>query len=243
MRKVIVIGLTFFLIVSMSSCKKDSTPSPQIPTNGLIAWYPFNGNANDSSGHGLNGTVHGATLTSDRFGKANSAYSFTGNSVQWIDCGTDSLFTALPTMTLSAWVYLYQYSSDNNVGYLVAGTYDGNYHGYFMNTDGPNKANIAFRWGNSEEPKDSTTNLALNTWYNLLVTYNGTLLELYVNGKLVNSSTCTTGVVSNDHFYIGCSGTLWNNPSITMNGKIDDVLLYNRVLSSSEISDVYNTKE
>ena len=46
--------------------------------DGLFAYYPFNGNANDASGNGNNGTVNGATLTEDRFGNANSAYSFDG---------------------------------------------------------------------------------------------------------------------------------------------------------------------
>ena len=50
----------------------------QIPTNGLVAYYPFNGNANDESGSGNNGTVNGATLTTDRFGNPNSAYLFNG---------------------------------------------------------------------------------------------------------------------------------------------------------------------
>ncbi|MBK7031388.1 MAG: hypothetical protein IPH45_20325 [Bacteroidales bacterium] len=51
-----------------------------IPTNGLSAWYPFNGNANDLSGNGNDGTVNGATLTTDRFGNPNSAYSFNGTT-------------------------------------------------------------------------------------------------------------------------------------------------------------------
>ncbi len=50
----------------------------QIPTNCLVAWYPFNGNANDESGNGHNGTVNGAVLTTDRFGNPNHAYSFDG---------------------------------------------------------------------------------------------------------------------------------------------------------------------
>ena len=49
-----------------------------VPTNGLVGYWPFNGNANDESGNGNNGTVNGATLTTDRFGNANSAYSFDG---------------------------------------------------------------------------------------------------------------------------------------------------------------------
>jgi hypothetical protein len=47
-------------------------------TNGLVAYYPFNGNANDASGNGNNATTVQATLSADRFGIANSAYSFNG---------------------------------------------------------------------------------------------------------------------------------------------------------------------
>ncbi len=50
-----------------------------VPSNGLVGYWPFNGNANDESGIGNNGTINGATLTSDRFGNSNSAYYFNGN--------------------------------------------------------------------------------------------------------------------------------------------------------------------
>jgi len=49
-----------------------------VSTNGLVGWWPFNGNANDESGTGNHGTVNGATLTADRFGNPNKAYSFDG---------------------------------------------------------------------------------------------------------------------------------------------------------------------
>ncbi len=49
--------------------------------NGLVACYPFNANAKDETGNGNNGTVNGATLTTDRFGKANGAYDFDGASL------------------------------------------------------------------------------------------------------------------------------------------------------------------
>jgi hypothetical protein len=50
-----------------------------VPTNGLVGWWPFNGNANDESGNGNHGTVNGATLAADRFGNAGKAYSFDGD--------------------------------------------------------------------------------------------------------------------------------------------------------------------
>ena len=66
--------LSFLAITMMIATSSQA----QIPTNGLVAYYPFSGNANDSSGNGNNGTVNGANLSTDRFGKANSAYSFNG---------------------------------------------------------------------------------------------------------------------------------------------------------------------
>src|ERR1039457_5912130 len=50
-------------------------------TNGLVAYYPFNGNANDASGNGINGTVHAATLSTNFFGIPNTAYSFPGTNI------------------------------------------------------------------------------------------------------------------------------------------------------------------
>ena len=61
-----------------------SVPS-YVPTNGLVGWWPFNGNDNDISGNGNNGNVNGATLTTDRFGNVNSSYNFDGVS-NFIDC-------------------------------------------------------------------------------------------------------------------------------------------------------------
>ena len=69
----------FALGLSISAKVMAQVPN-YVPTNGLIAWYPFNGNANDESGNGNNGTVNGATLTIDRNGNSDNAYSFNGSS-------------------------------------------------------------------------------------------------------------------------------------------------------------------
>ena len=68
--------LSMFLFGTLLSVKAQ-VPS-YVPKDSLKAWWPFNGNANDESGNGNNGTVSGATLTSDRFGLINKAYSFDG---------------------------------------------------------------------------------------------------------------------------------------------------------------------
>ena len=73
----------------------------QIPTASLVGYYPFTGNANDLSGNSLHGTVSGATLTTDRFGNANSAYIFDGsNDVISLPAGS---YTTLNVYTYSFW--------------------------------------------------------------------------------------------------------------------------------------------
>ncbi len=73
-----------------------------VPTSGLVGWWPFNGNANDESGNGNNGTVNGATLTTDRFGVANKAYSFDGTNSNIVIA--DNTLLRPTNITISVWV-------------------------------------------------------------------------------------------------------------------------------------------
>lgn len=75
-----------------------------IITNGLVAYYPFAGNANDESGNGMNGSVTSAVLTADRFGRANSAYQFSGTS--YILVAYDSRLNFAGDFTVSCWVWV-----------------------------------------------------------------------------------------------------------------------------------------
>ncbi|MFT6843648.1 MAG: hypothetical protein ACJASR_002432, partial [Psychroserpens sp.] len=74
MKKLLLYGA---IALSLNSFAQTPT---YVPSNGLVGWWPFNGNANDESGNAYNGTVNGAALTTDRLGATNSAYSFNGNS-------------------------------------------------------------------------------------------------------------------------------------------------------------------
>jgi Concanavalin A-like lectin/glucanases superfamily/Secretion system C-terminal sorting domain len=94
-----------------------------VPASGLVGWYPFSGNANDLSTSANNGTVSGATLTTDRFGKANSAYSFNGTS-SFISTDSTPITSSGPAVTaftISAWVYL---DSINQFTAPIVGLYE-----------------------------------------------------------------------------------------------------------------------
>ena len=99
-KKSILCSILFFCAFS-NLVKAQSIPA-YVPSNGLVGWWPFNGNANDESGNGNNGTVNGATLTSDRNGSANSAYSFNGIS-NYIECLSNSTLQVSNAYSISLW--------------------------------------------------------------------------------------------------------------------------------------------
>ena len=72
-----------------------------VPANGLVGWWPFNGNANDESGNNNNGTVNGPSLTTDRFGQSNAAYDFDGLN-DFIEC-TDIGISGNTSRSVSFW--------------------------------------------------------------------------------------------------------------------------------------------
>lgn len=91
-KSLLITAIAIFGFVTITLAQ--TVPS-YVPTSGLVGWWPFTGNANDSSGNGNNGTVTGATLTSDRFGNANASYFFDGIN-DWIQTNTSFLQTNNP---------------------------------------------------------------------------------------------------------------------------------------------------
>ena len=86
--------------------------------NGLVAYYPFNGNANDESGNGYNGIVNGATLSTDRFGNANNAYDYDGISNS-ISINDNPLLRFNNSFSISTWVSLGSFV--DNYNYVLIG--------------------------------------------------------------------------------------------------------------------------
>jgi len=107
--KQIYLLLTTLLLVHVQVFGQ-SVPS-YVPTNGLVGWWGFNGNANDESGNGNHGTVNGATLTTDRFGNQNRAYSFDGisNFIESVTSGPGGT-----GITLSLWYKTNRYITNGN---------------------------------------------------------------------------------------------------------------------------------
>ncbi|MBL0258127.1 MAG: hypothetical protein IPQ03_11660 [Bacteroidetes bacterium] len=90
-----------------------------IPGNGLLAWYPFNGNANDNSGNNFNGVADGAVLSKDRFGIDNNSYTFNGARDQVQVGSPQNLNTISTGLTVSSWVFLGRTILRSSIGFKV----------------------------------------------------------------------------------------------------------------------------
>jgi hypothetical protein len=214
--------------------------TPDDLTTGLVAHYPFNGNANDESGNNNNGTVNGATLTSDRFGNANSAYSFDGSS-QYIEiANTAFLPQGNAARSMFGWIKTNSTILDRTCYFGYGGTGTGTAFDMCsgINADGQ----IYFVNFNPDVDLAGTAVIANGVWHHIGVTYNGTVEKLYVDGIENASSTVninTTGIETYP-LAIGRQSYPDGDTYWYTNGTIDNVRLYNRVLSTAEVLALYN---
>jgi hypothetical protein len=196
-------------------------------TNGLVAYYPFNGNANDTSGNGHNGTANGATLTTDRFGMTNAAYHFT--SGQYIDIPLDC--SSQKPLSYSFWV-----QQDTTVQTLAqsliwTGTFDAPSHNVGIN--GTNNLYAEFY---PRGVYHSGSKFVPERWTHVVVTWSDTMM-LYVNGITVGEAEYpSTPAFRSAVTRLGRSQDFYINP---LEGTMDDVRIYNRVLSQDEVEQLF----
>jgi len=226
-----------------------SSVHAQAPTNGLVAYYPFNGNANDESGNGNNGVANGAALTTDRFGNANSAYSFDGVSSS-VDISTRSNVTGNNERTISAWIKIKwdSYYGPNGIGYPIyngGGNGDGNDFTFMVTVPTPDRISLFVRRYN-QDMGSITVPYDEDEWNNIAVTYDGTNtngIRFFLNGKLVgnrNEGSSTFNTVS--VFPIIGKFTEQNNITYYHKGLLDDFRIYNRNFCDSEITRLYQSE-
>ncbi|HOO70675.1 MAG TPA: Ig-like domain-containing protein [Spirochaetota bacterium] len=198
--------------------------------NDYIAWYPFNGNANDESGNGLNGTVNGAILTSDRDSNSNSAYDFDGSN-DYIYIGNPSELTGMSALTVSVWVYTHSAPSPNS-SIIVKGDGTNTSYGFGLaDTSGT----ISFNCNYSGSI--TSTTIDFNTWVHLLLVWNGSTAQMYYNNSIIGSMSCSGTISGSEVLSIGRCGS-WTSWAY-FDGIIDDVRIYDRALTADEIEALY----
>lgn len=214
-----------------------------VPTNGLVGWWPFNGNANDESGNGNNGTVNGATLTTERSGNANKAYSFDGLN-DFIDLGATSSLNSLQlNYTVSYWIN----KSDNDNGMVIASYAAGFAGGGWRYHSGIRGDSVDSRFMRSDIIKwainySNQGSIILNNWINICNVRNGINFSTYING-ILSSNTIVPNVSINNAPQNTLAttriGVNWPSATEYFDGKIDDIGIWNRALTQDEITALY----
>lgn len=241
-----------------------SCAMPSALQNGLVAWYPFCGNANDESGNGNNGTVNGASLTSDRFGNSSSAYEFEGfGSNDHIKVMNSSSLQFSNFASFSVWYYDVpgdamdgngNFSPNNGRYTLFSKEGDGfgtppGFFGKIIYSGATNNIGFFSTNGCCDAPNPSTwvnqysaslTNQA--AWKHAVYVVESNQFKIYINGELraTRSHNSTFEAANNLNLYIGIFGSGSGSPFwYPMNGKIDDFAIYNRSLTESEVQQLY----
>lgn len=243
--------LVFVLIMSscIFSCKKDksTTPPPTSDVNlskGLMLYFPFNGSINDSSGNNNAATViPSGALGPDRNGNANQAFNGIGDGGRILVSNNGSIhFDTAFTISLDFMV-----RNDNNqsiismtdnstsvgTSFIEETTYGANQNFCFATVDTSSDCN-------NDGGAFTTLNLSSfvpqpNVWYNAITAFHNGVLTTYINGSSVSSATASESQV----FLCAASqviiGGWWQGGPISINGELDNVRMYNRVLNSDEI--------
>src|SRR6056297_1332677 len=199
----------------------------------LVLSLPFNGNANDESGNEDHASVSGAQLTTDRFDQPNSAYEFDGyDDYIQLDKHYD-----LKSRTINFWFKAYEITNYTSALYSSDGPSIENGSSIITLREYDNNDSIIFALGNSDYKRRAPVDE--NAWTMASFVRDSSSTKFYVNGILVDQVPASTGASDNAYAPSAILGTSRNYDRF-LNGKIDDVRIYNRALNVNEIEVLYN---
>ena len=209
-------------------------------TNGLVAYYPFNGNAIDASGNGRNGTVVNAALAVDRFGFTNACYSFDGTSSR-IDITNSAVLSPAGDFTVSLW---YQRKTLSNLSVLLSKSlgWASDNTGWLVAFEPPNL--IQLQAGPNFDGNSPTVIPPSNlNWHQICYTYNSTngMSQSYLDGVLVETRTVSFQTnISTQNLTVGAQEIyIAGQYGYNFDGKIDDIRIYRRTLATNEVSQLF----
>ena len=207
--------------------------------SGLVAWYPFDGNASDMSGNGNHGTVNGATLSTDRHGQANRAYSFDGIN-DYVEGG--NIVQDYRILSFCAWFKISEGVGTNIRGIIskqrsTGGS--GSLLAYIKDTS-------ELYGGTFNYAQEAKFSINSKKWAHGCFTSDAVTAKLFYNGNLVafDMISSTSETSSTSRILIGKELSVpANDGERLFMGSIDDVRIYNRALSAAEVLALYNLEK
>ncbi|WP_337040270.1 LamG domain-containing protein [Emticicia sp. 17c] len=209
----------------------------QAPTNGLLAYYPFNNSfGNDESGNNRHGTVSGGVYAmTDRFGNPNKASYFDGTGsiiAPW------NILTGNAARTMSVW---FKCSAPSSSQYMLSwgrlnAASAASHLGTYFGTNGIRY--LGFLGNSNDITLLDQFQYYDNRWHLMTFTYDGSLMSLYLDGvRVIYYNTGVLLNTSNTSLVIGFGTTGTFNYYYT--GSLDDIRVYNRALTPTEIQQMY----
>lgn len=210
-------------------------------TSGLVAYYPFSGNANDLSVYGNHGIVYGAQLTADRMGNTNQAYYFDGAN-DYILIQNSPELNPQEELTISAWMKPVSFTGTGNNGIVSKGftSYTYPYYQYHLALTGNSYYNNPGSFEFYAQQRNVFTpnhTWIPGQWYHVVGRYSTSSIKIFVNGSL-SSEGPANGSMSIYSTPVCIGKSSYTN--LCTPGTIDDVRIYNRALTESEIMALYN---
>jgi len=202
------------------------------PTEGLVAWYPFNGNANDESGNGNDGWNQGATPTTDRFDESDHAYAYSTSSN--VELPSNSLASSF---SFSVWFEAFEPSGE-----------------YILDSRINNEAGFAFLLGDSETIQFGFTaqgqygdiielqglTVGDSSWHHAVFTFENDTLKTILDNEIIYS-----GAQAQETFSSGGTiklGVRYDYSGHWLEGKIDDIGIWTTALTEDQITALYNAQ-
>jgi formylglycine-generating enzyme required for sulfatase activity len=199
----------------------------------LVAHYPFDGSANDASGNSNHGTVSGAQLSTDRFGGTTKAYTFDGISEN-ISVPEVPGFEG-DSISVSVWINAASLSPGGRVRSNIIEK-GGNAFQWVLQLERSGKIRAAVITSSGEKLLDSTAEIFTDAWHQAVFTWNKADLKIYIDGVL-DSSVPAAGDMVQGPLPVIIGGSNYFNTYLQ--GKLDDVYIYNRELSAAEVSSLF----
>jgi len=200
---------------------------------GLVGWWKGDGNGNDSASTN-NGTVgSNVSFVPGLFGEA---FSFPGSVPGFVHIPDCNAFKLTNSLTIAAWVNL------QNGSWIVLDRGDSTIQSYYMTFDSAGHILFVMNFSSPEQTVLYPTNVVpLNTWTHVAGTLDGSTgdMRIYINGNLIAETTTTNRPIANlnpaQNPGIGIGANSDDDPGYLFHGLVEEVLLYSRALSPSEI--------
>lgn len=200
---------------------------------GLVAYYPFDGNANDESGSNNNGKITGATFVADKFSKPDQALYFDGMD-NCVEIPYSPTIDITGSLSISCWIY--PHSAESYTSWVSKANNNGRSSQWRFGFGAPGPEFWGLTVWNSDwyDYNINKKSIPLNSWSHviLIADQEQHIVYLYLNGELIDSMKDIKGFEgSTAPLFIGHQ----KDDDVYFDGLIDEVRIYNRTLNTDEV--------